>query len=458
MKEPRSIILTVVSAKNDYANQIVLKLARTADKTGTRTLGVITKPDTLVPGSDSEAMYISLAKNPDVEFRLGWHCLRNMDSETGSGARSNRDEEETKHAKPSLKLPSTEPTTMTSLATRRLTLATRNAFVPSYRTSISLFPETMTREGHHFVVTDSSDASLLQVGRPKENILSRSGFLKRIESLMNRTRGREFPGTFNPMVVSDLFFEQSSPWEELARAHIVQIMSAVRIFLKHLTSYVSDTSTCGALFQTLVEPALERISKNVKSKAADLLASHQRGHPITYNHYFTETVQQVRKERTTSELTRIIKDVFGVSSLHPSGQSRYIEMDYRPLLNALVSHTNPDLNQYACSEALDCMQAYYKVALKRFVDDIAVEAVEKDIIAKLSDIVSPIRVASLASDVVTDIAGESKESRAKRSQLETQLGVLVQGLETCKRFMVETLQCKHQTMLSADVICRVSIN
>ena len=177
----------------------------------------------------------------------------------------------------------------------------------------------MTREGHHFVVTDSSDASLLQVGRPKENILSRSGFLKRIESLMNRTRGREFPGTFNPMVVSDLFFEQSSPWEELARAHIVQIMSAVRIFLKHLTSYVSDTSTCGALFQTLVEPALERISKNVKSKAADLLASHQRGHPITYNHYFTETVQQVRKERTTSELTRIIKDVFGVSSLHPSG-------------------------------------------------------------------------------------------------------------------------------------------
>ena len=96
MKEPRSIILTVVSAKNDYANQIVLKLARTADKTGTRTLGVITKPDTLVPGSDSEAMYISLAKNPDVEFRLGWHCLRNMDSETGSGARSNRDEEESK--------------------------------------------------------------------------------------------------------------------------------------------------------------------------------------------------------------------------------------------------------------------------------------------------------------------------------------------------------------------------
>ena len=83
MKEPRSIILAVVSAKNDYANQIVLKLARAADKKGNRTLGVITKPDTLIASSESEAMYVSLARNQDVEFRLGWHVLKNMDSETG---------------------------------------------------------------------------------------------------------------------------------------------------------------------------------------------------------------------------------------------------------------------------------------------------------------------------------------------------------------------------------------
>lgn len=54
MTEPRSIILAVVSAKNDYANQVVLKLAREADGSGTRTLGVVTKPDTLSPGTGSE--------------------------------------------------------------------------------------------------------------------------------------------------------------------------------------------------------------------------------------------------------------------------------------------------------------------------------------------------------------------------------------------------------------------
>lgn len=91
MKEPRSIILAVVSAKNNYANQIVLKLARAADKKGNRTLGVITKPDTLIPGSESEALYVSLARNQDVEFRLGWHVMKNMDSELGSWSLAERD-------------------------------------------------------------------------------------------------------------------------------------------------------------------------------------------------------------------------------------------------------------------------------------------------------------------------------------------------------------------------------
>jgi hypothetical protein len=94
MRVPRCIILAVVSAKNDFANQIVLKLTRTADPSGTRTLGVITKPDTLVPGGGSEVLYISLARNQEVEFRHGWHVLKNMDSEEGSWDLATRDAEE----------------------------------------------------------------------------------------------------------------------------------------------------------------------------------------------------------------------------------------------------------------------------------------------------------------------------------------------------------------------------
>lgn len=39
-------------------------------------------------------MYVSLAKNQDVEFRLGWHVLKNMDSETGVWSLADRDGKE----------------------------------------------------------------------------------------------------------------------------------------------------------------------------------------------------------------------------------------------------------------------------------------------------------------------------------------------------------------------------
>jgi hypothetical protein len=73
--------------------------------------------------------------------------------------------------------------------------------------------------------------------------------------------------------------------------------------------------------------------------------------------------------------------------------------------------------------------------------------VETNIINKLDEILSPIKVTYLASDVVTSVAGESEESRAKRKQLTNQLDVLVQGLETCKRFIVRTLQGKYEAYL-----------
>ncbi len=80
LENPRSIILAVVSAKNDIGNQIILRKARNVDPQGLRTLGIITKPDLLVKGSKSEEVFITLARNEDVKFSLGWHMVKNIDT------------------------------------------------------------------------------------------------------------------------------------------------------------------------------------------------------------------------------------------------------------------------------------------------------------------------------------------------------------------------------------------
>ncbi|MBE3044556.1 dynamin family protein, partial [Candidatus Bathyarchaeota archaeon] len=94
MKRQRTIILAVVSAKSDFALQEVIELARDLDPKGLRTLGLITKPDTLDMGSDSESAYLKLAQNKDVDFRLGWHVLRNRDFSTKTATLEERNRAE----------------------------------------------------------------------------------------------------------------------------------------------------------------------------------------------------------------------------------------------------------------------------------------------------------------------------------------------------------------------------
>lgn len=81
MARPRSIILTVVSAKYDYVLQEVTLMAKRADPEGLRTMGLITKPDTLDVGSESESYFVRLARNLEAELRLGWHVLKNRNFE-----------------------------------------------------------------------------------------------------------------------------------------------------------------------------------------------------------------------------------------------------------------------------------------------------------------------------------------------------------------------------------------
>ena len=433
MKEPRSIILAVVSAKNDYANQIVLKLARAADKKGNRTLGVITKPDTLVAGSESEAMYVSLARNQDVEFRLGWHVLKNMDSETGEWSLADRDVKEEEFFSQGVwedmsqsllgvdrlrgrlskvllgqiaaELPSLIDeielksgacrSRLDKLGDPRTTMAEQQLYLihlsqlfqslvkaavdgtyndpffgdaksePGYQKRIRAvmqnlnldFAANIARRGHCREITDSKDTSHISKAVTP---ITRDKFIDHIQHLMKRTKGRELPGTFNPMIVSDLFLEQSTPWEAIARGHVDIVWKAVKEFLALAAAYVADVTTSKALFQKIFEPALNQLLETLHEKTTELLTPHQKSHPITYNHYFTDTLQKLRNERNQNEYSKIIKQFFGVSSLE-TGYYCNRTHDLRQLVTTLEQRTEPDMNRFACSEALDCMEAYYKV-------------------------------------------------------------------------------------------------
>ena len=78
MKSSRTIILAVIGGNNDYVQAPILKKARHFDPNGSRTIGVLTKPD-MTEGIGLENKFIELITNKDKEnnFKLGWYALLN---------------------------------------------------------------------------------------------------------------------------------------------------------------------------------------------------------------------------------------------------------------------------------------------------------------------------------------------------------------------------------------------
>ncbi|ETS81767.1 hypothetical protein PFICI_06769 [Pestalotiopsis fici W106-1] len=98
MKQKNSIILAVVSANHNLANQLVVEEARIHDPNRERTLGVITKPDLAAPGSQDEKKCLQLVRGQENihKLKLGWHVLRNKSEGKEASTVDERDAEEEK--------------------------------------------------------------------------------------------------------------------------------------------------------------------------------------------------------------------------------------------------------------------------------------------------------------------------------------------------------------------------
>ncbi|KAI0544734.1 P-loop containing nucleoside triphosphate hydrolase protein [Xylaria curta] len=505
MKQPRSIILAVVSAKNDAANQIVLKLARSTDPGGKRTMGVITKPDTLVEGSGTEIMYVSLAENKEVEFDLGWHVLRNLDSEKvdKSSLLHRRNEEE--EAFFSQGVWSQLPSSMLGVKTLRTRLSevllrqiatelpslimeidgkrrdcshllsqlgepratvreqkmylisvsqkfqsliydvnngtyNNNSFFERAETDIGYeqrlraviqnlnrdFAKLMTQSGHARNILSSNEEAT------HRNAVTRDKFIQEVQELMRRTRGRELPGRFGSLIITDLFLEQSKPWRAIVTSHVDSCWIATKRCLKLAVTSVAGRPVGLRLLQRVIDPALDDLKDEITSKANELIDSQVLCHPVTYNEQYLEALHRINDQGRREFCSNIVRSFFRsqtTTSVYLSGQ-----YNLESLIDQLSRRKEPDDERFAASEAVDCMEAYYNVALRRIIDDVSIEVIERKLMASLPSILSPTVVFDMSDDLVTAIAGESNESRAKRTKLANQVEVLQQGFDTCKRF------------------------
>ena len=442
MEKQRSIILAVVSAKNDLANQIVTKHARDLDPEGLRTLGIITKPDTLHAGSESEAVFFELAENKDVHFRLGWHILVNRDFNTREATREERDQAErdflSKGIWANLRIRSKGIDTLKQrlslvlreqillelpgltedvqsgiedcinrlarLGDSRATIREQREYLQKVgadfaslvKTSIdgvcnheffssvmedkgydkrlrakvqnicTAFADDLSLRGHYQKLYTKSMVEELPKHTEEGDPIPiwRNDYLEDVQYRMRRSRGCELPGLPNPHIVAELFFEQSRKWENHVEQLMTDTLEATTMTVNLILQQSVDEPTGDKLIQQVINPAMTEVKRKLGKKVKEVLEPHQKGHLITYNHYFVDNMLRARQDRFNQDLEDKLRDFFGAGS---SDRVQRPDLNVRHLANALKEDTIKDKNmdRHACSEATDCMLAYYKVCTSR---------------------------------------------------------------------------------------------
>jgi hypothetical protein len=190
-------------------------------------------------------------------------------------------------------------------------------------------------------------------------MVSRTTYYKEVVlSLLKKGRGRELPGTYNPMIVGELFAEQCQPWEALIRGLTDRTVEAAAATVEAVIHHVVDEVTANRILGNIIYPTLDQHKEQLNIRIAEILKPHLHGHPITYNHYLTDNFQKAQNERLSRAMESKLRTYFEVKRGDTVNISTF---NVKDLTKILVGATETNMDHWSCSMATAMMLAYYKV-------------------------------------------------------------------------------------------------
>ncbi|KAH8597058.1 P-loop containing nucleoside triphosphate hydrolase protein [Bisporella sp. PMI_857] len=543
MRNPKSIILAVISASYELPIQKVFSMINKYDPSGKRTICVVTKPDNACPGPEELPQFVRYAQNklPGYNFELGWHVVMNGGHNSRTPTLDDRDKaekdfftlaswngilhrdqlgisklrarlstllehhtraempkvlkqireklEESRDELSKLGLPrSTSHDQKVYLTTisQRFEGLVRQAtnghyddpsfFLPGLPESDPRklraalqnlnegFAQRMHERGHakHIVNAkvigaidywpNSTPVVSSNTSSPLPEVVQYSEYIQHIKSLSRRNRGTELIGSPNFGLVRDLFIDQSRPWRGLAIEHLENVWQVVVAHLSTVSDNVASQESAAAIRREIIFGAMDVRHKLVMEKLEELLKPYEKSHPITYDRCYIAKSRDLHKADVTARLTKyqrlnvrnLQSDTKDGSPQPPPG----LQIDQ--ILSALKLDLE-DIDEIDCTDILNSTQAYYEGALRTFIDNIAVLAVEGCLIDDLEDIFSPTAVIKMDDEKLRALGGESELAQVERSELEQKVAVLQDAQRECLRAGAVQEHQSQEPTLSKEV-------
>lgn len=497
INDSRTIILAVASSLHETANQKVFRLAKEADPRGVRTLGVLTKPDAVQKGDEGRIIDVArnnvtflnhgwfvirnrstqeiidgvtleerdvrerefFSRNPWRSLssdRVGVAALKkflralledhvkkefpNLLKEMNTLIEDA--EKELQVLGPSRDSPDEQRRVLLKLATDYYNISI-DGILGNYRDDFfgkdnshklrmlvancnDVFNKSIHDKGHSMEFEEIDDEG--DIPDIEEAISNDSSIYYEINQRYYSSRGCELPGMVNPITVQNLFKWQSTSWEEFCETHIEKIKLITNKFVEGLLKHVCPEEGLQSRLRTRLEPLIQAAYSQAEDELRSILKSERDGVLLTLDDSYSDVLQEKRKKRTLLALRAVRLDT--VAANNDLSQRSQNEERLKRIL-AAVSPSNVVQN---VSDIHDILSAYYYVARKRFVDNVALHVVERHFLScdegGPARCFSPQWVGGLSVDELEMIAGEDKAVSNRRALLQDKL----QRWKAAKRF------------------------
>ncbi|KAJ6110296.1 Dynamin GTPase [Penicillium sp. IBT 16267x] len=253
-----------------------------------------------------------------------------------------------------------------------------------------------------------------------------------VKNLARENRGLELPGSPNQLLVGILFRHQCEPWEDIAKSHIMNSWDSVKFFIQLVLRDITDDHTRPLLMRHLISPELEGIKESLLEKLDELTSYLKSGHPLPVGKSFLSKILESREKRQLAAL----KQNLGFQNSYFSKDVQEKTIDVNDLERA-ASGLQSSSDQFAVTEIVAQMQAYYDTAIVTFVDNVAILAIENCLLRPLENIFTGQAVLDLDDNKIRKIAAEPPTTQKDRERLTEELEKLRKGRQALNAFRAD---------------------
>ena len=241
--------------------------------------------------------------------------------------------------------------------------------------------------------------------------LPKSGIKTWIKDLHKIYRGPELI-TPNPIMLGNAFKEQSTRWDPIARYFVSACIQAVHAFIRCALSHLCPTPSLAIdLWYSISDEVLSRYKASLE-KAAYLARIERSLIPYTLNQSFNAEV-------VNSRSSRLLGQRHTASAEKNCSNSHALNINVNAVWRYLAGQEAN--TQHANHEIHDALKAYYKIAAKRFQDNLYMQAVNHGLVNGEQTplgVFSQQWVIGLGAGELDELVGDSPRQRALRKEVE----------------------------------------